>query len=191
MARNKPSTLHSAAAAPPVGILDSGGAQLEGANKRHFPVGGNGAGEPSTQIDTTGLKSSDRAEPVEAQPQVVATQPHAQTTRVSGTVGDNFPAKGSTSVRSEVPRKGFKRRRTLCQTAEEAFEWSEEDVEEPSPDGTRSVPELGTSANRTPFCPQGPPIANEEKAGLLSGRQKGNGDWSSIDLAGKDESQPL
>ncbi|GAQ90018.1 putative SNF2 family N-terminal domain containing protein [Klebsormidium nitens] len=195
VARNKPSTPHSAAAAPPVGTLDSGGARLEGANKPRVPIGGSGAGDPSAELDGTGSKSRDRAESVEAQPHADATQPHAQTTRAGGTVGDGVAAKGSAAVRSEVPRKGFKRRRTLCQTAEEAFEWSEEDVEEPSPDGRRpldgrSVPGSVISASGTPVRAS-PPIANGEKAGILSGREKGNGDWSRNDLAGRAVSQVL
>lgn len=186
----KSSTPHSAAAAPPVGHLDSGGAPLKGVNKPRDPGAGGGAGTSGTENDGTGSKSLEPAGATEEQPHGVAAQP-PDATRLSGDVGNGVTAKGFPVVRSEVPRKGFKRRRTHCQTAEEAFEWSEEDVEEPSQDTHGPSDGPGVSAKGTPASWASPPTANGGTAGLLSGRAKANGSWSAVVLAGKDESQPL
>lgn len=57
--------------------------------------------------------------------------PKGYSTDESALKSNGLTAEASAGLSKPVLRKGLKRRRALCWTAEEAFEWSEEDVEEP------------------------------------------------------------
>jgi hypothetical protein len=73
--------------------------------------------------------------------------PKANSTDESALRRNGLAPEASACLSKPVLRKGLKRRRALCWTAEEAFKWSEEDVEEPdvrkeiggSPSGSPSV----------------------------------------------------
>jgi hypothetical protein len=84
---------------------------------------------------------------------------------------NGLAAEASAGLSKPVLRKGLKRRRALCWTAEEAFEWSEEDVEEPdvrkkhvgSPSGSPPVtPEADVSSPESRMKPD----ANGLTAGI-------------------------